>query len=201
MWWYYPSNISRTGIIWYEIWCKTRPTSSYGLVSVTLSTCKRSHGHKQPMGNTGDGAGSHTKSEPMWWVRRLEAEPRKRQTNQIKKKKKKAVLTCSHWVRYCHSDKSHYGSPFLLTCGRGKKQSSQSQNHTLRAVSRCQRPITDTRRVNPMCTLLPKLCGGGSGGCFLNCEWKKLPFFFFWGVAICNYIIWVNSSRNNSAAT
>lgn len=38
------------------------------------------------------------------------------------KQTKKAVLTCSHWVRYCHSDKSHYDSPFLLTCGGGRNR-------------------------------------------------------------------------------
>lgn len=37
-------------------------------------------------------------------------------------KKQEAVLTCSHWVRYCHSDKSHYGSPFQLTCGGGRNR-------------------------------------------------------------------------------
>lgn len=47
-----------------------------------------------------------------------------RQTQEGRKKgkketeKKEAFLTCSHWVRYCHSDKSRYDSPFLLTCRR-----------------------------------------------------------------------------------
>lgn len=57
---------------------------------------------------------------------------------------KEAVLTCSHWVRYCHSDKSRYDSPFLLTCGGGRNRavspatrgcSSADRQHTAQVCS------------------------------------------------------------------
>lgn len=51
-----------------------------------------------------------------------------------KEKKKEAFLTCSHLVRYCHSDKSRYDSPFQLTCreGEGGEKQSQSVPNTTR---------------------------------------------------------------------
>lgn len=73
-------------------------TLLYELVFISLSTCNKSHYHNQPM------------------------ETKKTHSSQSATSKQKAVLTCSHWVRYCHSDKSHYDSPFLLTCRGGRNR-------------------------------------------------------------------------------
>lgn len=72
-------------------------------------------------GNKDDRAGSHTAS---WLMGGREVG-----------KKQKSVLTCSHWVRYCHSDKSHYGSPFLLTCGGGRNRAVSPKNQRLQQVA------------------------------------------------------------------
>lgn len=56
-------------------------------------------------------------------------------------KTKKAVLTCSHWVRYCHSDKSHYGSPFLLTCGGGRNRAVSPKNQMVEQLADCRGEI------------------------------------------------------------
>lgn len=77
--------------------------------TITLITHINSHCHNQPM-RTEMTEQVHTQQADRWEGRREGG------------KNKKAVLTCSHWVRYCHSDKSHYDSPFLLTCGGGRNR-------------------------------------------------------------------------------
>lgn len=71
---------------------------------------------------------------------------------------KKAVLTCSHWVRYCHSDKSHYDSPFLLTCRGGRNRAVSPNNQRLQQVAEAN---TD----GPLQAVFPG--DGGDGGVLL----------------------------------
>lgn len=66
---------------------------------------------------------------------------------------KEAVLTCSHWVRYCHSDKSRYDSPFLLTCGGGRN----------RAVSPATRGCSSADRQHTAQVCSHSIPGGGGG--------------------------------------
>lgn len=81
--------------------------------TITLITHINSHCHNQPM-RTKMTEQAHTQQADQW--------EGGREGGREVGKNKKAVLTCSHWVRYCHSDKSHYDSPFLLTCGGGRNR-------------------------------------------------------------------------------
>lgn len=126
-------NIKHSGVTF--LWRVTHSGTT-----VTLITCQERS--SQPAnGNKDDRASSHTAS---WSMGGREVG-----------KNKKAVLTCSHWVRYCHSDKSHYDSPFLLTCRGGRNRAVSPNNQRLQQVA-------ESNTDGPLQTVFP---GGGGGGC------------------------------------
>lgn len=72
-----------------------QPTPSYGLVSVTLSTCKRSHGHKQPM-ETQEREPVHTQKRADGVSEEVEGRTKKKTNKLIKLIKKKKKKRFSH---------------------------------------------------------------------------------------------------------